>query len=247
MPKANILAVDNDPRCLDAAINAGVDEVVQCDLTDWAQRTDSAQRTYYLPADPIARYGQFDLVCMDLCAGVNQTTRNIFHAYRKLLTPNGVMLLTFSYGRDVMEMFMQALHDFRRLSHDSAPSQMERRCRILDQIQALEIPDSLAGRLIYLFTPTELERVYSIMAYRGNEMPMCSVLYSGGRSHGMSFVRVEPGDFELAVVYPEAANLYDCPRDRIESLRRKFAAVKAAITRSERKPSTGLLDATTDD
>lgn len=257
MPKAHILAVDNDPSCLDAAIEAGVDDVVQCDLTDWTplnialtsgggwQPEHHYTASYKRAAAPIARHAPFDLVCLDLCAGVNKTTRYMFHAYRQLLTPAGVMLLTFSYGRDVTELFMQTLTDFRQLSKNGqTESQEERRVRILSQVQKLGIPDLLAGRLFYLFSPTELERVGSIMVYRGNEMPMCSVFYAAGRPYdGMSFVQVEPGDFELAVAYPDAASLYDCPQERIETLRRKFAAIKASITRSERTPATTLFDA----
>jgi hypothetical protein len=51
------------------------------------------------------------------------------------------------------------------------------------------------------------------------------------RGIGLSFVRVEPGDFELAATHPDPAKLYATPQERIEALRRKHAAIKASYTR----------------
>jgi hypothetical protein len=241
MPKAHILAVDNDQACLDAAIEAGVDDVVHCDLSDWT--TSNTDPTAKRAAGPIARHAPFDLMCLDLCGGVNQTTRSIIRAYRPLLSGGGVLLLTFSYGRDVTELFLQTFKNFSRRRIDGQEWMQERNVRILGRLRAVGIPDLLAGRLLYLFPPSELERISSIMVYRGNEMPMCSVFYAGRQPYDdLSFVQVEDGDFELAVAYPDAASLYDCPQERIEALRRKFAAIKASLTRKERTPPSSLFD-----
>src|SRR5687767_16040219 len=51
MPKAFIVAVDNNPQCLAAAIDAGVDDVAQCDLTDWTTHRDT--NALRRPAKPL--------------------------------------------------------------------------------------------------------------------------------------------------------------------------------------------------
>lgn len=248
MPKAHIVSVDDNPACLDAAIDAGVDDVVQCNLTDWkliessVRRPQDAPRVRKAPAASVENHAPFDLINLDLCGVVNETTRDIFRVYKTLLSSGGVVLLTFSYGRDVTEMFIQALADFKHGGYRESTSQQDRRALVMERMQAAGVPELLRGRLAYLFTPTELERIGSIMLYRGNEMPMCSVFFaSGGKHRGMSFVQIEHGDYELAVVYPDAANLYDCPKERIESLRRQFAAIKASITRVQQKTIPAAL------
>jgi hypothetical protein len=255
MPKATIIAVDRDQACLDAAIEAGADAVVHCDLTDWEQERyvnrqmmDQALAAQQEAPAPIQKIAPFDLIHLDLCGGVNETTRVIFHSYRRLLYPKSVLILTFSYGRDVTEMFLEALAEFRRLMKSShSEESQERRRAILGEFERAGIPDLLAGRLMYLFPPSDLIRIKSIMVYRGNEMPMCSCLYGNSTRSPrgeLSYVQVEPGDFELAVAYPEAAKLYDCPQERIESLRRQFAALKAVMTRraeSEKTKSPSLF------
>lgn len=250
MPKAHIVAVDNDAACLSAAIDAGVDEIVECDLTDWDRSCsddcararpvyDGESRTWRdvvrtctssshaRPAVAIAAHGPFDLLVLDLCASV-VVAQEIAEKYRRLLTQQGLMLVTFSYGRDVVEVFLRAA---RRFPHRGC---RENDCRCnLGKLRSLGVSESLLGRLCYLFTPAQLEAVESIMTYRGHEMPMCSVLVSRSPvSRDISFVQVEPGDFELAAVYPDAAALYDCPQERIDALRRKFAAIKASLTRA---------------
>lgn len=57
----------------------------------------------------------------------------------------------------------------------------------------------------------------------------------GPRDTPVSVLDVGPGDYELAVVYPESMSLYDCPADRIHGLRREFAAIKASITRRKQQ------------
>ena len=251
MSRAYVVAVDRETACLDAAIEAGVDDVVHCDLTAWETEHymkpswESVDRPGQPPKWPgetqrveipmtrdgppaaIRDLGPFDLMNLDLCGGVNETARLIVKQYRRLLTRKGVMIVTFSYGRDVLEVFVTALRKFHNPS-------------IEKRFEALKIPDGLAGRLVYLLSLTDLRNLGSIMVYRGNEMPMCSVLFTMGNDFidKPSYVKVARGDFELAVAYPDAAKLYDCPQKRIESLRRQFAAGKAVITRRAKAQAT---------
>ena len=212
MPKAHITAVDMDPACLSAAIDAGVDEVIQCDLTDYSFDGNRL----YKPTAALRKVPKFDLVSLDLCAGANRITRRICRVYLdQLVNTNGVAILTFSYGRDVIE----------EIDDESIPYQL----RHLSDYGA---SDRNLRRIGYLLTGMQLCRVRSVIIYRGNEMPMCSVLTSAkGCFAPASYVQVELGDFELAVVYPDSASLYDCPQARIDSLRRRFAAIKAVLTR----------------
>jgi SAM-dependent methyltransferase len=214
MPKAHITAVDRDPRCLEAAITAGVDDVVQCDLSEF---TGPIAQFSIGPAIGIRNLDRFDIICLDLCGGVNPTSKDILKAYRPMVTTGGVFIFTFSYGRDVIEAIKRAP------------------CR--EWLVKAGASELLARRIGYLINVTT-SKAMSVMVYRGKEMPMCSLLIGGDVN---SFVQVEPGDFELAVCYPNAADLYDCPQERIESLRRQFAAIKAALTRKAAETSKDRL------
>src|SRR4051812_6757393 len=68
MPKAHITAVDKDPLCLEAAITAGVDEVIQCDLTDYSRLGRSVTSA---PCEALTRLPRFDIVNLDLCSSAN--------------------------------------------------------------------------------------------------------------------------------------------------------------------------------
>ena len=242
MPKAYIVAVDRDAACLEAAIEAGADDVVHCDLTDWTQEPymkdgwhpETGKYVYGAipavrtrPPAAISKHAYFDLINLDLCGGVNATAHEIVGHYRRLLATNGVMIVTFSYGRDVIEMFIAALAKF----HNP---------RIEERFARHKLPDALAGRLIYLFTHTDLRNLASVMVYRGNEMPMCSCLVTNNKfvRDKFSYVQVARGDFELAVLHPDVTKLYDCPQERIAAMRRHRAAAKAVATRTERQALT---------
>jgi excisionase family DNA binding protein len=217
MPKAHITAVDRDPRCLDLAIDAGADEVVLCDLNDFTVEQHGPWSHKKGPAKALLG-AKFDLLVLDLCAGPNRSTRAICRIYlAKLLTAHGVSIVTFSYGRDVIE----------EIEASGVP------CAIA-ALAKHGASDRVLMRIGYLLTESMTKAVVSVMVYRGNEMPMCSVLLSNSvYRRTASFVQVEPGDFELAVTCPDPALLYACPQERIESLRRKHAAIKASYTRKK--------------
>lgn len=215
MPLAHITAVDKDGNCLDAAIDAGVDEIVECDLVQWKSLPFSEK---------------FDLVDLDLCSNINLDTRTIARHAPRLVGNKGVLMFTFSYGRDVLPAINDAWSWEASRYFDSLITD-ERQC-----------PEGIARRVAFLFSRARWESLRSIAVYRGASMPMCSLLFQLNeyRVGKISFSKVEVGDFEIAAVYPNAANLYDCPQERIESLRRKFAAIKASYTRTEKsKQSNG--------
>ncbi len=240
MPKSHILAVDNDPRCLEAAIDAGADDIAECDVLDCAiEKSENAGFTQSkrLAPDGIRGRARFDLINLDLCGGATPRLLSAISFYmRTMVVHGGVFMLTFSYGRDVAELYMNRGRQWQR-----------RISQYGDQMETLSLPDdvpeSVSGRIMYLCSPSILDWLRSISIYRGAEMPMCSLVFQVARksSKPISFLRVEPGDFELSVVYPSAVNLYDCPQQRIDSLRRQFAAIKAAITRKEAEANRDKL------
>lgn len=238
MPKSHVTAVDNNSACLDAAIDAGADDVLLCDLEAFTVETrplsyDTSKVGYTRrkPAQSIDALPKFDVVNLDLCGGVNESAQSIFRVYRKhAVSPSGVMMFTFSYGRDVTELFSE---HFRR-----APA-MD-----VEALRSAGIPDGLSMRIVYLFgrgmAHNTCNGLRSVIAYKGGQMPMCALLVQCHRKEilPISYTQVEPGDFELAVCYPDSANLYDCPSERIETLRRRFAALKAAATKARRSTVT---------
>jgi SAM-dependent methyltransferase len=225
MPKCHITAVDKDMRCLDSAIECGVDEVVHCDVTELANETPTRVR----PNPQLTDLDTFDLVDLDLCGLVTKQSMVALNANFRLVKPGGVLMFTFAYGRDVVEVFEYGNY------HGG-------------QFTAIGASPSLAKRLAFVSAKCNHgHKLRSVIAYRGAEMPMCAMLFDKGSSFcatKTSFIQVGRGDFELAVVYPDAARLYDCPQERIESLRRQFAAIKASITtkarRSALKPNVPL-------
>jgi hypothetical protein len=236
MPKAYVVAVDTDPRCLEAAINAGADDVIECDVLAYEHERSKEQfgSSRYLVPSSLRNLAKFDAINLDLCGSVTADVKRCLGLYlRQLVTARGIVMLTFSYGRDVAEMYQVLGRQW------SVQTSQTRDDDELFELPAA-VPDSAAGRIMYLGNQRHLR---SIMVYRGAEMPMCSALYQSGQAicQSISFTKVGPGDFEIAAVYPNSAKLYDCPQERIDSLRRKFAAIKAAFTRTARTGKSSLF------
>jgi hypothetical protein len=227
MPKAHITAVDRDSECLTRAIDAGADDVIQCaDVAEcqFVPETKgpngySVTSSHYLPPAPLQGH-KWDAVHLDLCCSAMSVSRIARVMLSQSLTSRGVLIVTFSVGRDVAEVYEEIDGTWGR---SDIQHQLPR-----------NMPKSVRGRVAYIGA---LSQLHSVMSYQGANMPMCSAFYIKGRNNNgqVGFVQVGRGDFELAVVYPEAARLYDCPQERIESLRRKFAAIKAVITTKARR------------
>lgn len=228
MPQAQIVAVDRDAQCLERAIECGADDVICCDLAAFTDQTTLQKRWHSrnnAPPKELLDAPNFDLIDLDLCANANHLTRELIGVYRWKLTSKGVLMVTFSYGRDIEELF-----------HDAVAQAASRTKEILESLERDGIPRSVCGRIAYLCTTGLMETLHSVMLYRGSNMPMCSLLFQANTylESYPSAVKAGAGDFELAAVYPDAANLYDCPQERIEALRRRFAAIKASLTRKEK-------------
>lgn len=252
MPKSWIVAIDRDAACLDAAIDAGADDVVPCDLSDF-ELAGELHKTRK-PARAISEIGEFDLINLDFCGGINADTRDVARVYFRSTPARSVLVLTFSYGRDVCEVFeeeiirWEELATGRRGPRDNRSTRTENAARNLERLKAAGVPRTVLGRLLFVASPSMLDDLLSVIVYRGAAMPMVSALFQVSSKRGgapLSFVALEPGDLELAAVYPDAAALYDYPQDRIASLRRRFAAIKAGITRTARSaaPGEALADA----
>jgi hypothetical protein len=138
------------------------------------------------------------------------------------------MIVTFCYGRDVVE------------SVHAEWANVTGRLVGSDEIDIEEhlgqIPEKIAARLWFLFRQ-KVRYLDSCMQYRGNAMPMVSSLLVRGRSNMAppTFAAVEPGDFELAVTAENIGNIYACPAERIEQIRRSLTARKAVRTRQQRQ------------
>jgi hypothetical protein len=228
MPKAVIYAVDMDPECCRLAKEAGADHVLCLNLLDWSSDGSRVQKL------PEAFHDLYpvDALNLDLCGGITRDMELIVQRYANLCR-TGVFLLTFSYGRDVTEVYNSG--NYRG------------------------IPDPLGGRVALLDRwPTQMN-LTSVIAYRGNEMPMCALMWT---KHGKnadhrdpydyrskqerwseiianrpepSFVKIGDEDLAPACVYPDAAKLYATPAERIAAFRRKFAALKAVATRQHQE------------
>lgn len=238
MLKAHVVAVDKDAQCLEHAAEAGADRIVQCDLADFVRQTAGPGSGFpaRLPPAPIMAAGPFDLIALDLCAGVSDETQNLVRVYRRkeVLASDGIFIVTFSYGRDVVE----ALREYGDTEPSLTQAQGPRRHEAQREAQRFlkeQLPLEMVGRLVFLLGHVALPWIHSLMLYRGAHMPMCSVLLQPGRDMVPSVVRVEPGDYEIAVAHPDPALMYDCPQDRIEALRRSHAAIKASYTRASMK------------
>lgn len=233
MPKAHIVAVDRDRQCLEAAIDAGADDVIECDLYAYEREVKGnghyPSSVFVLP-QPLRHVAPFDAIHLDFCGLVcDQMKRATRLVVQYLLINRGCLIQTFSYGRDVVEMFLDAGRTY------SFAGQHPNTDTVTISLPD-EIPDTVAGRLLYL---GQVRYLRSVMLYRGPAAPMVSALYqkyANAYRNTMSVVKVEPGDFELAVTYPDAVNLYDCPESRIKSFRQKFAAIKAVMNRSKADP-----------
>ncbi len=232
---ATITAVDKDAECLSAAIDAGVDDVVECDLADFYFEEKDYGGVVRKPNIKFLERPKFEVVVLDFCANAGETLKQIASTYRSLV--DDVLIFNFSYGRDVHELFLnESYHE------------------IVDVLKLNGANEAICSRVDYLFTGWQLDHLQSVIVYQGAQMPMCSCLIGGDNKvrrqgsyrenpeligNGPSFVKYGPGDFELSVTVPEPSLLYACPQERIDSLRRKHAAIKASYTR--KKNAEGAL------
>jgi hypothetical protein len=227
MPKSHITAVDLDEDNILRAMAAGVDEAIIHDLADFDRTspTSANMKGSYVAS---AKLGPaFDVVCLDLTGPASDDLKKMVVAYFRSLTKGGVLMVTFSYGRDVSEYF-------REFWRGGGNGIFVRERKIIER---LEMADTVRDRVAFL-VGAKISSVRSILQYRGGAMPMVSVLLHNKRTLNAPaprFMSIQEGDFDLAVTAENLGNIYACPAERIEALRRSRIAQKAVATREARK------------
>jgi len=226
---AQIVAVDIDPQCCDAAKDAGADVVLCTDLFAW----DHAN----VPA-AIRELGTIDVVNLDLCGGITPPVERAVTYYGRLVRTAGVLMVSFSYGRDIVEVFS-------REPWQGIPAPLAGRVKRLHERIPAKDKTIWKGDL-----PAGTERIAtlgltSVIAYKGAQMPMCACLWEGHcNPEHPSFVNATDDDLmsaTLAQLEPlDVSRLYALPAERIQHFRRKFAAAKAVSTRNARRGSATL-------
>src|ERR1700677_4629319 len=103
----HVTCADLDSRCLESAIEAGADEVLKVDIHGWKKgdEYDHARKKQILY--PEGLHGKcFELIDLDFCGPFDEGLRETINAYKYMLAKSGVLMVTFSYGRDVVERFI---------------------------------------------------------------------------------------------------------------------------------------------
>lgn len=208
MPKARITAVDLDPQYVEAAKAAGADDAFVYDLAECG-----------------SAIGPFDVICLDLTGPADDRLARMIKFYWYNLAKNGAMIVTMCYGRDVVEMYCAEYEKAHRFDGGKVA---------LEQIDGM--PQQIKERLFYVLR-NRGRHLRSCLQYRGKQMPMLSCLLQARHQPKWvgTFQRVDDGDYELAVTSEDLGNIYACPRERIDALRRSAIAKKAVQTRRGRE------------
>ena len=226
MKLAVITAVDIDEQNALAAIDAGADEVYCMDI--------GAIKKIQLPDDYNARFvpphpfdelegeNRFDAICLDLTGPADDWLSKVVQVYfNQALTPKGVMLVTFSYGRDVIEVY-----DYEWDRHKDLQERLKK------------MPERIAMRVAYLLK-TRVRCLRSCVQYRGGRMPMISLLLEKYQDWSYpDFICIEEQDCVEAL---EEQMLISSVATRILS-NRQTAAKKAVKTKQIKKQVTLLLE-----
>jgi hypothetical protein len=227
LPSSTIHAVDIEPEHVALAAAAGADHSIVADLREFSRRpATTGSGLTKVPHDKVSLGNEFDVACLDMTCSANNDLQQMLNVYWAGLSKGGVLLVTFSYGRDVVEVYLE-----NWMKHRAAPYHPE-----LDFIHAMGMPEGVAWRALWLFG-AKSKFLRSVIQYRGKEMPMlnCALVKARGGFGDASFVALADGDFEATVTAESISNIYACPRDRILALRRSAAAHRAVQTRRERE------------
>lgn len=245
MPSSHILCVDLKMECVvkGAAI---ADAILCCDLSPVQKKTKYGS-IQFEPNPELLSRGPFDLVDLDLCGNPSSDTGRLVRVNSRLLTTRGVLMVTFSYGRDVVPWIDES---YRKLKarynkrddwkYASAPEKGLRRF-----IES-SIPQHLKSRIASVLDISLIARLRSVIQYHGKNMPMCSLLINAPSSsiEKISFCKLDNEDFENVMLenyYGDPCLIYDCPEERLLFLRRSATARKAVITRQRRIKEMELL------
>jgi hypothetical protein len=239
MPKTFIVAVDIDHRSVSAALAASADKALLCDITSSLTGSDlSAVRelwpgtiTGMFPprVPPFELWDNYDAISLDLTGPADAKLATAVQTYWHLLQKGGVMQITFSYGRDVVEHY-KVLWDKALQRH---PGGFGPNINAV-YLQELGISDLLAARILLVLNE-RTKKLVSVLQYSGKSMPMVSCLLVKDRQrYPAKYCVVSEGDFEAAVTAENLGNIYACPADRILFLRRSAIAQRGVATRKAR-------------
>lgn len=245
MPNAEITCVDINRENAARALDAGADFAMCGDIAEFSEVPLSSGNFKYIPPAPL-RDKKFDVVNLDLTGAASDWLKRLVNTYwLEALTTRGVMMVTFSYGREVVEKLDE---EWQRETGDYRNKQY----KLVDHGSQLEnIPAKLAARLWYVFR-SRTQNIEYCFQYKGKRMPMVSCLLVK-RHKAMppaKFVPLTSQDFELAVTAENIGDIYACPPERIAHLRRSLAARKAVHTkeiRSEVQPDGGRNGSATEE
>jgi hypothetical protein len=243
--QAHITSVDIEQDRVNAAIDAGADDVICCDLSNF-QIIHSAHNVEYLPPPQIGTERKYDVICLDLQGHATVTLRDLIKVYwKKILAPRGVMMVTMSIGHDVVDAYnyewnraheeLKELRNKKYYSpHDNAN---ERAIFQLERLYKDDIPEEILKRLHFALKERS-EFLSSVLHYTGNKIPMLScalIKEPQGIYLSPRYEKVTKQDFALALATPfDPTKVFGCPQDQIAHARNTMAAYKAVATKRAR-------------
>lgn len=237
MPRCHILCVDKQWEYA-ARAACSADAIMQCDISPVTEIVhhegfgNGYNQTKVFVNPQLKEKGPFDLIDLDLCANPSLSLPQLIRVNSTLVQARGVMMLTFSYGRDVLPLSIEARKKYWSKQMNDYDYENEEEHWFLGSA----IPDYVQGRIIFLLGNSLLKRLRSVILYQGERMPMCALLLASARtdSSPISFIKLGPEDFANVVLEFENGDpclIYDCPAERLMFLRRSRAAHKAVATR----------------
>jgi hypothetical protein len=176
---------------------------------------------------------EFDVVCLDLTGPADEWLRRIVKAYyHGCVIKEGALIVTFCYGRDVIEVYQDEWEYTKAKRNYSRPV-------IFDYLEKT-IPEIVAMRVWYLLRGQLTNQLDSCLQYRGGMMPMVSCLLRKGHAPpGIGFESLAGRDYALAANDLDFGKVCACPADYLQELRarnkRSEAAYKAVETRRLRE------------
>jgi hypothetical protein len=238
MPRAHITAVDISQANIDAAIDAGADDVFLCDIGAFEELHYEYSSKYFPPKQ--LRDLKFDAVCIDLTGPANDWLRRVVNVYfTEALLARGVLLVTLCYGRDVIEIYdaeWTSAQTSSRYNYDPPYAYLE------------NIPLNLAKRVWYVLR-AKSKRLDSCLAYRGNRMPMISCLLvkkDFDRSTRARYATLGPEDYEVALGGDNLGNILAAPQEQLLEIRKRKAAARKAVETKKRQKQQLLLPGVSD-
>jgi hypothetical protein len=224
MPKATITSVDCVAAHTEAAMLAKVDTAVTADLFAYVRG-----ERFNEPPAKIQKHAPFDAIFLDLTGPVDDALATAVSVYSRSLTPRGILMLTFCYGRDVVEAYMERWKK-------RPPANQEECVARLESIDA--IPEEIKARL-YVALGKKARYLDTCIQYQGNVMPMFSCLMKMERIlPPPNFIKLIDTDYAEAVTQESIGKVYACTDDRILTMRRSAAARKAVHTRQIREENS---------